>query len=65
LADNHHPQAYKQVKSAMALIWKAFQVAEQTFRRLNAPELLPSMYAGMQYILWTWKYRGIQLKIAA
>jgi hypothetical protein len=50
LADNHHPQAYKQVKSAMALIWKAFQVAEQTFRRLNAPELLPSMYAGMQYI---------------
>lgn len=49
LADNHH-QAYKQVKSAMALIWKAFQVAEQIFRRLNAPELLPSMdagYAGM------------------
>jgi len=33
----------------MALIWKAFQVAEQTFRRINAPELLPSMYAGMQY----------------
>lgn len=34
----------------MALIWKAFQVAEQIFRRLNAPELLPSMdagYAGM------------------
>ena len=34
----------------MALIWKVLQVAEQTFRRLNAPELLPSMYAGMQYI---------------
>jgi len=49
----------------MALIWKAFQVAEQTFRRLNAPELLPSMYAGMQYISWSWKYRVIQLEIAA
>jgi hypothetical protein len=56
---------YKQVKSAMVLIWKVFQVAEQTFRRLNAPELLPSMYAGMQYILWSWKYPVIQLKIAA
>jgi hypothetical protein len=31
----------------MALIWKVLQVAEQTFRRLNAPELLPSMYFGM------------------
>jgi len=49
----------------MALIWKAFQVAGQTFRRLTVPELLPSMYAGMQYILWSWKYRVIQLKIAA
>ncbi len=41
---------YKQVKSAMGLIWKVLQVAEQTFRRLNAPEVLPSMYADMQYI---------------
>ena len=31
----------------MVLIWKVFQVAEQTFRRLNATELLPSMYAGI------------------
>jgi hypothetical protein len=41
---------YKQVKLAMALIWKVLQVAKQTFRRLNVPELLRSMYAGMQYI---------------
>jgi hypothetical protein len=34
----------------MALIWNVLQVAEQTFRRLDAPELLRSMYAGMQYI---------------
>jgi hypothetical protein len=41
---------YKQVKSAMALIWNVLQVEEQTFRRFDAPELLPFMYAGMQYI---------------
>ena len=52
----------------MALIWKVLQVAEQTFRRLNAPELLPFMYAGMQYIYifnGDWKYRVIQLEIPA
>ena len=49
----------------MGLIWEVLQVAEQTFRRLNARELLPSMYAGMQYILWSWKYRVIQVEIAA
>jgi hypothetical protein len=27
--------------------------------------LLPSMYASMQYILCSWKYRVIQLEIAA
>jgi hypothetical protein len=27
------------------MIWKILQVAEQTFRRLNAPELLPAVYA--------------------
>ncbi|MSQ77150.1 MAG: hypothetical protein EXR97_01675 [Nitrospiraceae bacterium] len=31
---------YKRVESATALIWKLPQVAERTFRRLNAPELL-------------------------
>lgn len=37
---------YKRVESATALIWKVLQVAEQTFRRLKAPELLPAVYAG-------------------
>jgi hypothetical protein len=27
--------------------------------------LLPSMYAGLPYILWSWKYRVIQLMIAS
>ena len=41
---------YKRVESATALIWKVLQVAEQTFRRLNAPELLPAVYAGTIYV---------------
>ena len=41
---------FKKVDSATALIWKMLQVAEQTFRRLNAPELLPAVYAGAQYV---------------
>jgi putative transposase len=41
---------FKKVDSATAMIWKMLQVAEQTFRRLNAPELLPAVYAGAQYV---------------
>ena len=40
---------FKKVDSATAMIWKILQVAEQTFRRLNAPELLPAVYAGATY----------------
>jgi putative transposase len=40
----------KQVDSATAMIWKVLQVAETTFRRLNAPELLPAVYAGAKYV---------------
>jgi transposase-like protein len=37
---------FKKVDSATAIIWKVLQLAETTFRRLNAPELLPAVYAG-------------------
>ncbi len=40
---------YKKVANATALIWKVLCVAEKTFRRLNAPELLPAVYVGAQY----------------
>jgi transposase-like protein len=40
----------KKVESATAIIWKMLQVAERTFRRLNAPELLPTVYAGAKYV---------------
>lgn len=56
---------YKRVESATALIWKLLQVAEQTFRRLNAPELLPAVYAGAQYIDGVQKNRVVQQEVAA
>jgi putative transposase len=37
---------FTNVDSATAIIWKVLQLAETTFRRLNAPELLPAVYAG-------------------
>jgi putative transposase len=41
---------FKKVDSATAIIWKVLQIAETTFRRLNAPELLPAVYAGVPYV---------------
>jgi transposase-like protein len=41
---------FKKVDSATVMIWKVLQVAESTFRRLNAPELLPAVYAGTRYV---------------
>lgn len=41
---------FKRVESATALIWKILQVAERTFRRLNAPKLLPLVYVGVHFV---------------
>jgi len=56
---------YKRVESASALIWKLLQVAERTFRRLNAPELVPAVYAGAQFIDGVQKNRVAQQEVAA
>lgn len=56
---------YKRVESGTALIWKLLQVAEQTFRRLNAPELLPAVYAGAQYVDGVQQKRVAQQEAAA
>jgi putative transposase len=56
---------YKRVESGTALIWKLLQVAEQTFRRLNASALLPAVYAGAQYIDGVPKNRVAQQEVAA
>lgn len=40
---------FKRVDRATAVIWKMLMVAQQRFRRLNAPELLARVYAGVNY----------------
>src|SRR5215467_6424577 len=40
---------FKKVENATALIWKILQVAESSFRKLKGAELLPAVYAGVQY----------------
>ncbi len=40
---------YKRVAGATVMIWKLLMVAERTFRKLNAPHLLPHVMAGPQY----------------
>jgi putative transposase len=41
---------FKRVENACALIWKLLCVAEKTFRKLNAPELLKDVVAGTKYV---------------
>jgi putative transposase len=41
---------YKRVENATAVIWKTLLIAEQTFRRLDAPELLAEVAEGATYV---------------
>jgi hypothetical protein len=41
---------YKKVENATAIIWKTLLIAEQTFRRLDAPELLAEVAEGLVYV---------------
>lgn len=56
---------YKRVESGTALIWKLLRVAEGTFRRLNAPELLPAVYAGARYVDGVQQRTLVRKEIAA
>jgi len=40
---------YKRVEGATAVIWKLLQVAERSWRKLNAPDLLPLVASGMTF----------------
>ena len=40
---------YKRVEGAQAMIWKLLTVAELTWRKLNAPELLPLVASGATF----------------
>lgn len=41
---------YKKVENATAVIWKTLLLAEQSFRKLNAPELLAEVAEGVIYV---------------
>jgi putative transposase len=41
---------FKKVENATAVIWKTLLVAEQTFRRLDSPELLADVANGVVYV---------------
>ena len=56
---------FKKVENATALIWKMLQVAESTFRRLKGAELLPAVYAGVQYVDGVQRSTSTQQKMAA
>jgi putative transposase len=40
---------YKRVEGAKAIVWKVLRVAEQTWRKLNAPDLLPLVASGVTF----------------
>ena len=40
---------YKRVEGTKAIIWKMLQVAETSWRKLNAPELLPLVASGVTF----------------
>jgi hypothetical protein len=56
---------FKKVENATALIWKMLQVAESTFRRLKGAEVLPAVYAGVQYVDGVPRSTRRQQRIAA
>jgi len=41
---------FKKVENATAVIWKTLLIAEKTFRRLDAPELLADVASGVAYV---------------
>ena len=44
------PKRFKKVESAKAVIWKTLLIAEHSFRRLDALELLPEIAEGVTYV---------------
>jgi transposase-like protein len=40
---------FKRVPNATAMIWKVLRIAESRFRKLDAPELLPQVYAAQTF----------------
>jgi len=49
---------FKKVENATTVIWKTLLVAEQSFRRLDCPELLPEVAEGVVYVDGVREKRG-------
>ena len=49
---------FKKVENATAVIWKTLLIAEQSFRRLDAPERLPEVAEGVGYVDGVREKRG-------
>jgi len=56
---------FKKVENATAVIWKTLLLAEKTFRRLDAPELLADVASGAVYVNGVRAVNGRATKIAA
>ncbi len=41
---------FKKVENATAVIWKTLLIAQETFRRLDAPHLLAEVAEGAEYV---------------
>ena len=56
---------YKKVANATAVIWKTLLVAEQSFERLNAPEVLADVADGAEYVNGKRTKKSNQRKVPA
>jgi transposase-like protein len=56
---------FKKVANATAVIWKTLLLAEKTFRRLNAPELLADVASGAIYVDGVRAVNPSEQKVAA
>jgi putative transposase len=56
---------FKKVENATAVIWKTLLIAEKTFRRLDAPELLADVASGAVYVNGVRAVNQREKKVAA
>ena len=52
------PRYRNRHENATAVIWNTLSVAEQSFRRLDAPERLPEVAEGVEYVDGVRQKRG-------
>ena len=55
---------FKKVENATAMIWKVLMVAQKTFKKIAAPELLAELADGAVYINGV-KVKNAEPKVAA